>query len=86
MSHGGPSERVQMTSLWNKKTTIAHELMYFDRICNSSNRFLTAKTETCLCTVHVCLFAISCLQVETTVHMLEWNRMLLLKSERPSCF
>ena len=47
--YGGAFERVQMTNLWNKKTIIAHKLirlMYFYRICNSSNRFLTTKTAT----------------------------------------
>ena len=62
--HGGASERVQMTNLWNKKTIIAHKLMYFYRICNSSNRFLTAKTAPFSRTVHV-LSVISRSQVET---------------------
>ena len=43
--------------------------MYFYRICNGSNRFLTAKTATFSCTVHVLLFVISYLQVETIVQI-----------------
>ena len=39
--------------------------MYFYRICNSSNRFLTAKTATFLRTVHVLRSIISRSQVET---------------------
>ena len=75
MPHGGASERVQMTKLWNKKTIIAHKIMYFYRICNSTNRFLRAKTATFSRTVQV-----------KYLHMLEWNYMLLLKSYIPSCF
>ena len=45
MPHGGASERVQMTNLWNKKAIIAHKITYFCRICNSSNRYLTAKLQ-----------------------------------------
>ena len=47
----------------------ASELMYFYRICNSSNHFLTAKTATFSHTGHVLLFIISCLQVETIVQI-----------------
>ena len=43
--------------------------MYFYGICNSSNRFLIAKTTTFSRTVHILLFVISCLQVETIVHV-----------------
>ena len=67
--HGGASERVQMTNLWNKKTIIAHKLMYFYRICNSSNRFLTAKTATFSRTVHVLLFVISRSDLGTIVQI-----------------
>ena len=59
MSHGRASERVQMTNLWNKKKIIAHKLMHFYRICNSSNPFLTAKTATFSYTMHILLFVIS---------------------------
>ena len=89
MPHGGASERVQMANLWNKKAIIAHKLMYFYRICNSSKRFLTGKTATFSRTVQVIHFVIFRSQVETIaqiLHMLEWNHMLLLKSGRPSCF
>ena len=46
----------------------------------------TAKTVTFSHAVHVLLFVISCSQVETIVqiqffHMLEWNHVLLLKTE-----
>ena len=45
MPHGGSSERVQMAHLWSKNwKQIAHKLMYFYRICYSSNHFLAAKT------------------------------------------
>ena len=69
MPHGGASERVQMTNLRNKKTIIAHKLMYFYRICNSSNRFLIAKTATFSRTVDVPLSVISRSQVETIVQI-----------------
>ena len=66
MPRGGASKRVQMSNLWNKKTIIAHKLMYFYRICNSSNRFLTAQTAT-FSAVHVLLSVISRSQVEAIV-------------------
>ena len=59
MPHGGASERVQMTNLWNKKTIIPHKLTYF----------LTAKTAPFSRPVHVLLFVIPRSQVETIVHI-----------------
>ena len=46
MPRGGASEREQMTNLHNKKTVTAHKLVYFYRICNTSNRSLKGKTST----------------------------------------
>ena len=48
---------------------MAHKLMYFYRICNSSNRFLTAKTETFSCIVYVLHFVVPPSQVETIVQI-----------------
>ena len=64
MPHGGLLKECKMTNLWNKKTIIAHKLMYFYRNCNSSNCFLTTKTATFSSTLHVLLSVISRSQVE----------------------
>ena len=71
MPHGGASESVHMTNLWNKKTIITHKLIFFYRICNSLNLFLTAKTATFsrICTLHVLLFVNPASQVETIVQI-----------------
>ena len=90
MSHVGASERVQMASLWNKKTIIAHEFKYFYRICCSSNHFFTAKTATFSRTVNAFFFLSSLVcnlkQLCKSLHMLEWNHLLHLKSERAELF
>ena len=65
MPHGGASERLKMTNLQNKKTIFAYKLIYFYRICTSSNHSLTAKTATFSHTMHIVLSVISRSQVET---------------------
>ena len=85
MPHGGASAKVQITNLRNRKAIIAHKLMYFYRICNSSNPYLTAKTATLSYTVHI-LLSVSLvshhLSLFKYLHVLEWNHMLLFKSKR----